>query len=150
MKITQEADYALRMMCRLAEEAAAGNGVVGAATLADGVAVPHRFGLKILHKLSLAGLVKTSRGVSGGYSLNRDPQVLTMRQIIEAVDGPITLNRCVDGTYICRNNPDKQICRLHHVFGELNAQMLAKLDRLTLAMLTDSHMGVGDLVSALQ
>ncbi len=150
MKITQEADYALRMMYRLAEEDAAGNGVVGAATLAEGVSVPTRFGLKILHKLAEAGLVKTSRGIGGGYSLNEDPAMLTMRRIIEAIDGPITLNRCVADTYDCGNNPDKSVCRLHHVFDALNAQITERLDRLTLAMLIDGHTGVGDLVAVIR
>ncbi len=149
MKITQEADYALRMMCRLAEECAAGNPVVSAAVLADGVAVPTRFGLKILHKLSLSGLVSTSRGVSGGYSLSVPPEDLTMRRVIEAVDGPIALNRCVCDTYDCRNNPDKNACRLHHVFETLNAQVVERLDRLTLAMLTDSHVGLGDILTVI-
>ncbi len=150
MKITQEADYALRMMYRLAEEHAAGNGVVGAATLADGVAVPTRFGLKILHKLSQEGLVKTSRGTSGGYSLDRDPAQLTMRHIIEAIDGPITLNRCIGKGYDCGNNPDKSACRLHHVFDELNAHITERLDRLTLAMLIDEHMELGDLLAVIR
>ncbi len=150
MKITQEADYALRMMYRLAEATASGNPVVGAATLADSAAVPTRFGLKILHKLSIAGLVKTSRGVAGGYSLDQDPAALTLRRIIEAVDGPIALNRCLCDSYDCLNNPDKSVCRLHHIFETLNAQVVDRLDRLTLSMLTDDHKGIGDLLAELQ
>ncbi len=149
MRITQEADYALRMMYRLAAERAAGNETIGAATLTGCVAVPTRFGLKILHKLAEAGLVKTSRGTTGGYSLEIDPAVLTMRQIIEAIDGPIALNRCVGDGYDCGNNPDKSVCRLHHVFVEINTQVIERLDRLTLAMLIDEQMGVGDLLAAI-
>ncbi len=149
MKITQEADYALRMMYRLTQAAATGNAVVGAATLAEGVAVPTRFGLKILHKLSVAGLVKTSRGISGGYSLNRAPDELTVRQIIEAVDGPIALNRCLCTDYDCLNNPDKSVCRLHHIFETLNAQITERLDRLTLSLLTDADMELGTLLAVL-
>ncbi len=150
MKITQEADYALRMVCLLARDAAAGRTVVGAATLADGVAVPTRFGLKILHKLAEAGLVKTSRGVSGGYSLIVAPEALTMRRVIEAIDGPITLNRCLSDTHDCTNNPDKEVCRLHHVFGELNAQVVERLDRLTVALLTDDRVGMGDIMAVIR
>ncbi len=150
MKITQEADYALRMMYRLAEESATGNAVIGAATLADSAAVPTRFGLKILHKLAEAGLVKTSRGTAGGYSLDVDPAVLTMRRIIEAIDGPIALNRCVGEGYDCGNNPDKSVCRLHHVFDTLNAQVTERLDRLTLAMLIDERKGLGELLAVIR
>ena len=150
MKITQEADYALRMMCLLAKESAVGNGTVGAATLAEGVAVPTRFGLKILRKLSEVGLVKTSRGATGGYSLNVDPTTLTVRRVIEAIDGPIEINRCLSGTHVCLNNPNKDCCRLHHVFEELNRQLTERLDRITVAMVVDNSLGLGDLLGIIQ
>lgn len=150
MKITQEADYALRMVCLLAKETSAGNTPVGAATLAEGVAVPTRFGLKILHKLSESELVKTSRGASGGYSLNVDPATITVRRVIEAIDGPIEINRCLSDTHACLNNPNKDCCRLHHVFEELNNHLTERLDRLTVAMVVDEQVGLGDLLSAIR
>ena len=146
MKITQEADYALRMMCLLTKQSAAGVFTVCAATLAEGVAVPTRFGLKILHKLSQAELVKTSRGAAGGYSLNTDPETLTVRRVIEAIDGPIEINRCLSDTHACLNNPNKDCCRLHHVFEELNNHLTERLDRLTVAMVVDDRIGLGDLL----
>ncbi len=150
MKITQEADYALRMICLLAERTTAGQMPVGAAALAEGVAVPPRFGLKILHKLAVAGLVKTSRGVAGGYRLNIDPCDLTIRRVIEAIDGPIEVNRCLSSTHSCQNNPDKGLCRLHHIFETLNAQILERLDRVTVGMVVDQHLGLGDLLGVLR
>ena len=150
MKITQEADYALRMTCLLAKEAAAGVSTVGAASLAEAVAVPTRFGLKILHKLAQVGLVKTSRGATGGYSLNVDPATLTVRQVIEAIDGPIELNRCLSETHACLNNPDKDRCRLHHVFEELTHMLVERLDRLTVAMVVDEGLGLGDLMRVIR
>ena len=150
MKITQEADYALRMMCLLTKETAAGNTPVGAATLAEAVAVPTRFGLKILRKLSESELVKTSRGATGGYSLNTDPTTLTVRRVIEAIDGPIEINRCLSDTHQCLNNPNKDCCRLHHVFEELNRQLTERLDRLTVAMVVDEGVGLGDLLGIIR
>lgn len=150
MKITQEADYALRMMYRLAAEHAAGNAVVGAANLATGVAVPTRFGFKILRKLSEEGVVETTRGATGGYRLSLPADTLTMRRIIEAIDGPIALNRCVSGAYDCGNNPDKSLCRVHHVFETLNAHLTERLDRITLAMLVDDTIGLGDLLAVIR
>lgn len=150
MKITQEADYALRMMCLLAKQSAAGVPTVGAATLAESVAVPTRFGLKILHKLSEAELVRTSRGATGGYSLNTDPATLTVRRVIEAIDGPIEINRCLSDTHPCLNNPDKDCCRLHHVFEELNRHITERLDRLTVAVVVDDAVGLGDLLGIIR
>ncbi len=150
MKITQEADYALRMMCLLAKDTGEGIPTVGAATLAEGVAVPTRFGLKILHKLFEADLVKTSRGAMGGYSLNADPKALTVRQVIEAIDGPIEINRCLSENHPCLNNPNKERCRLHHVFEELNRHITERLDRLTVAMVVDDTVGLEDLLRVIR
>ena len=146
MKITQEADYALRMMCLLAKRTAAGDEIVSAVTLAEGVAVPSRFGLKILRKLAQAGLVKTSRGATGGYSLNLDSADITVRQVIEAIDGPIELNRCLSDTYACQNNPNKDCCRLHHVFEELSGLVAERLDRLTVATVISDNVGLEDIL----
>ena len=150
MKITQEADYALRMMCLLAKETAAGNTPVGAAGLAEGVAVPTRFGLKILRKLADTGLVKTSRGATGGYSLNQDPSTITVRRVIEAIDGPIEINRCLSESHSCLNNPNKDCCRLHHVFEELNRHLTERLERLTVAMVVNENVGLGDLITIIR
>ena len=150
MKITQEADYALRMMCLLAKETAAGNTPVGAAGLAEGVAVPTRFGLKILRKLADTGLVKTIRGATGGYSLNQDPSTITVRRVIEAIDGPIEINRCLSESHSCLNNPNKDCCRLHHVFEELNRHLTERLDRLTVAMVVNENVGLGDLITIIR
>ena len=111
------------------------------------MAVPTRFGLKILHKLSQAELVKTSRGATGGYSLNADPATITVRRVIEAIDGPIEINRCLSDTHACLNNPNKDCCRLHHVFEELNSHITERLDRLTVATEVDEGVGLGDLVA---
>jgi Rrf2 family protein len=138
------------MMCLLTKETAKGNAPVGAATLAEGVAVPTRFGLKILSKLSGAELVKTSRGATGGYSLNTDPTTLTVRRVIEAIDGPIEINRCLSDTHQCLNNPNKDCCRLHHVFEELNRHITERLDRLTVATVVDEGVGMGDLLGIIR
>ncbi len=149
MKLTQEADYALRIICRLAGETAAENTPVGAATLSESVAVPTRFGLKILHKLAEAGIVRSTRGNSGGYNLAESPETLTLRRVIEAIDGPITLNRCIAENHACANNPDKNACRLHHVFETLNAALTERLDRLTIAMVTDDSTDLVTLLAIL-
>ncbi len=149
MKLTQETDYALRIICRLAGKTSAGEAPVGAATLSESVAVPTRFGLKILHKLSEAGLVMATRGNGGGYTLALSPDTLTLRRVIEAIDGPITLNRCISDSYACANNPDKNACRLHHVFETLNAALIERLDRLTVAMVTDDNTDLAALLAVL-
>lgn len=148
MRITREADYAIRMLCCLGRAGASGCPIVGASTLAEDVTVPPRFGVKILQTLAAAGIVKTTRGVGGGYSLIVPVETLTLRQIIEAVDGPIALNRCLSESHDCEHNPDKNACRVHHVFDTLNRGLAERLDCVTVAMLIDPNLAIADLVEA--
>ena len=153
MKITQEADYALRMVCLLARrgatatDGAAPTVMVGATTLAQEVEVPTRFGLKILHRLAEGELLAAARGATGGYYLIIPPEELTVRRIIEAIDGPITISRCLSDSHECLYNPVKDCCRLHHVFGELNDLLTARLDRLTVSAVVDEAVPLGDLLA---
>ena len=158
MKITQEADYALRMVCTLARRdavaVAAGDEdpmpaapvMIGATALTQEVAVPTRFGLKILHRLAEDGVLAAGRGATGGYYLAVHPEVLTVRRIIEAIDGPITISRCLSDSHRCLHNPVKDHCRLHHVFGELNDLLTERLDRLTVSAVVDESVSLDDLL----
>lgn len=157
MKITQEADYALRMVCTLARRdavvAVAEDGaptaapvMIGATALTQEVAVPTRFGLKILHRLAEDGILAAGRGAMGGYYLAVSPSVLTVRRIIEAIDGPIAISRCLSDSHQCLHNPVKDHCRLHHVFGELNDLLTERLDRLTVSAVVDESVSLNDLL----
>ena len=82
--------------------------------------------------------------------MNRDPRSITVRRVIEAIDGPIEINRCLSETHVCLNNPNKDCCRLHHVFEELNRQLTERLDRITVAMVVSDGLGLGDLMGIIQ
>ena len=72
-----------------------------AQTISDATCVSLRFTLKIMRKLVAAGLVRSYKGARGGYVLARTPSQITLRQVIEAVEGPYRFSRCVDGEYDC-------------------------------------------------
>lgn len=146
MRITQEADYALRIVSHLAQR----DEVVGAPAVSEAVAVPPRFALKILRKLSMEGIVQASRGASGGYSLVADPNTLTIRRVIETIDGPIEISKCLSEGHNCLNNPVKTCCRFHHVFETLNQQLVERLERLTVGMMVDGERPLSELLSAIQ
>ncbi|RME87669.1 MAG: Rrf2 family transcriptional regulator [Anaerolineae bacterium] len=94
MQITRQADYAVRAVLYLArlgpnQRAATGH-------VAREQHIPPSFLAKIISQLSIAGLLHTSRGARGGVTLARDPKEITLLDVIEAIDGPIRLNECVD------------------------------------------------------
>ena len=129
MRITLESDYALRIITALAEESA----VIDAKSLSDKTLVTQRFTLKILHKLVKGGLVSSFKGVKGGYKLKRTAEDITLKQVIELIDGPIVIARCLEGGEECSLNPDKTSCVFHHIFDALSIDVARKLNKITIA-----------------
>jgi Rrf2 family iron-sulfur cluster assembly transcriptional regulator len=94
--------------------------------------IPESFLAKIFQSLVHAGLVVSQRGAHGGFSLARPAAEISMREVIEAVDGPISLNGCVLWPEDCRRSGG---CRMHEVWVLAQEQMMGVLDAVTLAEL---------------
>ena len=123
MHINLESDYAVRIvyqMVRLGTRC-------DAHTVAEATGVSQRFTLKIMGKLVAAGVVNSFKGAHGGYELARPAAEITLRQVIEAVEGPYRFSRCVDGDYDCAHTG----CPFHAVFDDVTRTVVAKLDTLT-------------------
>ena len=86
MHIGRETDYALRIILYLVAQGPGAK--VSAGRIAERMSVPERFNLKILRKLSMKGIVQSSRGIYGGFSLCRSPEELTLLEAIEALGEP--------------------------------------------------------------
>lgn len=97
MQVSARADYALRAMAELAaaraEAASAGGNAqrdsLTGAQISEAQQIPRKFLQNILFDLNRAGLAKTQRGAGGGYRLAREPEEITLADIIRAVDGPL-------------------------------------------------------------
>ena len=91
MDISRKTDYALRMLAMLAEEP---ERLLSVRTAAEEVNVPYSFARSIQHGLVQAGIVESLRGVHGGMRLKVSPDDVTIRQVVEAVQGPMVMNDC--------------------------------------------------------
>jgi len=122
MQITRQADYALRAMIFLAQmepnQRAATN------QIADVQSIPPSFLAKIISQLSIAGLIHTSRGARGGVSLARPPEEISILEVVEAIDGPISLNECTQNPSAC---PFGDTCPLHELWCTTQAELVDKL-----------------------
>ncbi len=128
MRITNEADYALRFMCVLGC-----GGQKSAKAISEETGVTLRFALKILRKLALAGVVGSQQGASGGYFLSRPPKEISVGEIVEIIDGPLQINNCIDESYCCtRMGLDHAECCMHAFFDRLNAKVRADMYEATL------------------
>ena len=107
MRITQETDYALRIIDFLSKNR---NAIFGAATISEQLAVPLRFALKILRKLNLAGITSANRGVKGGYYLIKDPKQISYKDVVQAIEGDIYINKCLQDPICCTRGMKKGEC----------------------------------------
>ncbi len=128
MRITLESDYALRILSALAVH----NEVIDAKTLSDETSVTPRFTLKILHKLVQGELVSSYKGASGGYRLRVPAENITLKQVIELIDGPIAIVRCLESSEACSLNKDKTACIYHHIFDTISIDVAKKLAAITI------------------
>jgi Rrf2 family protein len=87
VQVTAKADYAVRACAELA--AAVGQGPVKGDRLATAQAIPLKFLENILLELRRAGLVRSQRGAEGGYWLAKDPESISVADVLRAVDGPL-------------------------------------------------------------
>lgn len=129
MRITLESDYALRIVNALAKR----GDVVDAKTLSTETSVTLRFTLKILHKLVLGKIVKSYKGVGGGYKLLLTPDKITLRDVIELIDGPIVIARCLENEEMCSMIKDKSLCEYHHIFNHISYELSKKLGAITIS-----------------
>ena len=129
MRITLESDYALRILSALATHEER----VDAKTLSVETSVTIQFTLKILHKLVGCDLVKSYKGVKGGYALNRPADEITLKQVIEYIDGPIAIVRCLESAESCSLNQEKTACIYHHIFDTISLDVARKLAGITIA-----------------
>lgn len=129
MRITLESDYALRILTAMAGY----REVTDAKTISTDTSVTIRFTLKILHKLVQGDLVQSFKGVNGGYKLKVAPEQITLKQVIELIDGPIAIARCLDSDEGCSLNCDKSACDYHHIFDIISIDLANKLNKITIA-----------------
>ena len=122
MEITQQADYAVRAILDLAlrppDERAS------CQAIAERQGIPVAFLTKICARLAAQGLLQSQRGVNGGVRLARPAHDITLLQVVEAIDGPITFNRCNRTPSECDRS---RTCPVHSVWSELCRDFRARL-----------------------
>ncbi len=130
MEITRQADYAVRIVLDLAGRA--NPGIVRSDDVARRQLVPRAYFTKVVQTLVRAGYLRTLRGARGGIQLAKDPRVITLRQVIEAVEGPIYLNRCLLRSGECAL---ERTCAAHPVWERIQDVLMRELDGVTVAQM---------------
>jgi len=127
--IRRNTDYALRIAAQLAGAFATGK-PLSARALARDNDVSYVLACKLLQKMAASGLVESTMGPKGGFFLAKKPEAITFRQVIEAVQGPVSVIRCVVGGFKC---PKKATCPVNPKLNEMQRQIDGFLGQVTLS-----------------
>ena len=130
MQIPRRVDYGLRAVIYLAAQEP--DKCSSSAQIAKQQGVPKKFLEKIIQDLIRAGLVKSKRGAAGGYTLARSAEAISFCDVIEAIEGPIAVNACLDHELGCDLMPR---CTMIGVWSEVQRNITEVLSRTTIAAL---------------
>ncbi|MCO4781374.1 MAG: Rrf2 family transcriptional regulator [Candidatus Cloacimonetes bacterium] len=103
MRFSKKLDYSILLMSELVHQ----HGVVASSTLAEKLNLSNDLVSLLLKNLARHNLLTSTRGKNGGYSLTLPPEKITLKDVTEAVDGPIALTQCA--------SEQKDICSLSSV-----------------------------------
>ncbi|MGQ9683015.1 MAG: RrF2 family transcriptional regulator [Anaerolineae bacterium] len=127
MKLTRGADYGTLGILYLARQPR--DRVVLISEIAEAQGVPESYLAKIFQDLAKAGLVRSHRGARGGFTLARPPEDITLLEILEAIEGPLALNRCLDPREGCERSAE---CPVHMALENAQGRLVEALQRVTL------------------
>lgn len=130
-EVSAKVDYGLLILLELGK-----TGSDDYQTLAD-IATKHNISPKFLSQVMIPlrqhGLVTSREGKGGGYALAREPAAINLRHVIEAIDGPLQLTRCMDGQGTC---PAEGGCLTKPVWNNLKQSIYTLLEQRNLVDLT--------------
>ncbi len=119
LQISRKIDYALRAMIHLAT--LPDTRIASLQDLSSTLHLPREFLAKILKLLAARGLVRSARGAHGGYQLARPATEISFLEVIEATEGPVQLNVCLDDKDRCDVSAS---CTMYHVWKSGQERML--------------------------
>lgn len=128
MQLTRAADYGVRVMVHLKNLATEERALLP--SLAEATGAPESFLSKVLQALARAKLIHSWRGPLGGFGISPGGRAASMRDVIEAIDGPIFLNVCLVSGKSCGR---KAWCPAHPVWIEAQEAMLSVLSKALIA-----------------
>jgi Rrf2 family transcriptional regulator, iron-sulfur cluster assembly transcription factor len=127
MELTRKGEYAIRGIVYLARQPKGKVALIS--EIAEAAEVPQTFLAKIFQNFAKIGLVNSYRGTRGGFVLGRPASKITLREVVEAVDGPILPNRCLMDSEGCERSG---ACVAHDVWRKVKEQVVGILDGVTI------------------
>jgi Rrf2 family protein len=139
LRINRQTDYAVRVILSLAKN---GEGArLSSADIQQEMLIPKAFMTRIVAQLSREGLINTFPGREGGLMLPRPASQITLRDVVEAFEGPILLSAClqVKGEDDC---PFQSNCPVRPKWGRVQVAMMREMASITFEDLAKEALGI--------
>ena len=136
MKLSLRGEYAIRALLVLSQNLE--EPLVRIQTISDQQNIPKRFLEQILNDLKSAGLVRSKRGMAGGYRLARRPDQISLAEVVRHVEGALAPVSCVSERFYEKCScPDESRCAVRSVMKEIRDAIVRIAERVTLADLCE-------------
>ena len=129
--ITRESDYGIAALVSLARR---GGATSSAAELAAELRIPGAFLRRILQRLGRQGMIRSRKGVGGGFELAMHPKDILVGDIMTALQGPVHISDCALRKTICAM---RSRCALRGKLGEVEKKLISELTGISVASLMD-------------
>ena len=116
MQIKRETDYAIRCVFYLC--GLKGEGIAMGDEISAAMEIPKSFTAKILQKLSRSGIVTSFQGVKGGFKIAKEPDKISLLDVVVAIEGPLALNVCIDTEKACNLS---MRCKIHPFWFQIRS-----------------------------
>ena len=134
LRLSKKADYALMAMKHLAGRAAAPSS--SAREIAEQYDIPIELMAKVLQRLVRTGLLISTQGTRGGYTLSRPPAAISVVDVIQAIDGPLTVTACSSENSDCEQYSK---CNIRDPLWQIKERIVATLGTVTIAEMAADH-----------
>ena len=114
MQITSTTDYAIRIVCYLAAQSQ----MISTSELSQELSVPSSYIPKITKKLKQAGIIKACEGIKGGYQIAKQPENISLRDVISCTESTMAISRCLEKEEGCSKNYIA-CCKVHQILLDL-------------------------------
>jgi FeS assembly SUF system regulator len=129
LRLSKKADYALIAMKHLAQKSASAQST-SAREIAEQYDIPIELMAKVLQRLVRTGLLVSTQGTRGGYMLSRAPKSISVADVIQAIDGPLTVTACSTDNNECEQYGK---CSIRDPLWQIRERIVAALGTVTLS-----------------
>jgi Rrf2 family protein len=130
LRLSKKADYALIAMTHLAHKAEGGGVSTSARDIAERYDIPLELMAKVLQRLVRTGLLDSTQGTRGGYTLSRVSTAISVADVIQAIDGPFTVTACSTDNQDCEQYSK---CSIRDPLWQIRERIVAALGTVTLS-----------------